>query len=156
MNPRRKLAWFPTLSQCVWAPSGLKMFQRNRMHSTKGCCNLGVTVPTHMYRVVMVVWNYILLTSIQKIRNLPCHLRPIFSCPSSIWQREELSKSKSTHRSVKPPWSPCTDWGYEKSSRKWNRGRNGLHQLGLPVAPSILFPGRCFRSPVCSIWAEIT
>ena len=25
--------------------------------------------------------------------------------------------------------------------RKWNRGRNGLHQLGQPVAPSILFPG---------------
>ena len=24
--------------------------------------------------------------------------------------------------------------------RKWNRGRNGLHQLGQPVAPSILFP----------------
>ena len=46
--------------------------------------------------------------------------------------------------------SPCTDWEYEKSSRKWNRGRNGLHQLGQPVAPSILFPGRCFISPVCS------
>ena len=24
--------------------------------------------------------------------------------------------------------------------RKWNRGRNGLHQLGQPVAPSTLFP----------------
>ena len=24
--------------------------------------------------------------------------------------------------------------------RIWNRGLNGLHQLGLPVAPSILFP----------------
>ena len=23
---------------------------------------------------------------------------------------------------------------------KWNRGRNGLHQLGQPVASSILFP----------------
>ena len=23
---------------------------------------------------------------------------------------------------------------------KWNRGCNGLHQLGQPVAPSILFP----------------
>ena len=33
-----------------------------------------------------------------------------------------------------------TDWGYETSSRKWKRGRNGLHQLGQPVAPSVLFP----------------
>ena len=24
--------------------------------------------------------------------------------------------------------------------RTWNRGRNGLHQLGQPIAPSILFP----------------
>ena len=23
---------------------------------------------------------------------------------------------------------------------KWNRGRNGLHQLGQPAAPSVLFP----------------
>ena len=44
----------------------------------------------------------------------------------------------------------CTDWGYETSSRKWNRGHNGLHQLGQPVAPSILFPGRRFISPVCT------
>ena len=29
----------------------------------------------------------------------------------------------------------CTDWGYETSSRKWNRGRNGLHQLGQPTVP---------------------
>ena len=43
-----------------------------------------------------------------------------------------------------------TDWGYETSSRKWNIGRNGLHQLGLPVATSILFPGRRFISPVCT------
>ena len=43
----------------------------------------------------------------------------------------------------------CTEWGYETSSRKWNRGCNGLHQLGQPVAPSIQFPGRCFTSPVC-------
>ena len=42
----------------------------------------------------------------------------------------------------------CTDWGYETSSRKWNRGSNGLHQLGQPVAPSILFPGRRVMSPV--------
>ena len=27
-------------------------------------------------------------------------------------------------------WLYCTDWGYETSSRKWNRGRSGLHQLG--------------------------
>ena len=33
----------------------------------------------------------------------------------------------------------CTDWGYGTSSRKWNRERNSLHQLGQPVAPSILF-----------------
>ena len=46
----------------------------------------------------------------------------------------------------------CTDWVrvYETSSRKWNRGRNGLHQLGHPVVPSILFPGQRFISPVCS------
>ena len=44
----------------------------------------------------------------------------------------------------------CTDWGYETSPRKWNRGRNGLHQLGQPVAPSIIFPGRRFISPVCT------
>ena len=42
-----------------------------------------------------------------------------------------------------------TDWGCETSFRKWNRGCNGLHQLGQPVAPSILFPGRRFISPVC-------
>ena len=29
------------------------------------------------------------------------------------------------------------------------RPGNGLHQLGQPVAPSILFPGRHFISPVC-------
>ena len=34
-----------------------------------------------------------------------------------------------------------TDWGYKTSSRIWNRGGNGLHQLGQPVAPSVLlFP----------------
>ena len=43
----------------------------------------------------------------------------------------------------------CTEWGYETSSRKWNRGHNGLHQLGQPVAPSIPFPRRRFISPVC-------
>ena len=42
-----------------------------------------------------------------------------------------------------------TDWGCETSFRKWNRGCNGLHQLGQPVAPSIIFPGRRFISPVC-------
>ena len=48
-----------------------------------------------------------------------------------------------------------TDWGYETSSRKWNRGHNGLHQLGQPVAPSILFPGRRFISPVCTLKSNI-
>ena len=27
-----------------------------------------------------------------------------------------------------------------KMEQKWNRGHNGLHHLGQPVAPSILFP----------------
>ena len=50
-----------------------------------------------------------------------------------------------------PAFSFSTDWGYETSSRKWNRGRNGLHQLGQPVAPSIATytPGQRFISPVC-------
>ena len=51
--------------------------------------------------------------------------------------------------------SPCTDWGYEMSSRTWNRGINGLHQLGQPVVPSILFPGRRFISPVCTSCDEL-
>ena len=33
-----------------------------------------------------------------------------------------------------------TLWIKRIEHRKWNRGRNGLHQLGQPVAPSILFP----------------
>ena len=33
----------------------------------------------------------------------------------------------------------CTDWGYETSSRKWNRGRNGLHQLGSLLRPLFYF-----------------
>ena len=35
---------------------------------------------------------------------------------------------------------PTTLWIKRIEHRKWNRGRNGLHQLGQPVAPSILFP----------------
>ena len=34
----------------------------------------------------------------------------------------------------------CTGFAFSFEHRKWNRGRNGLHQLGQPVAPSILFP----------------
>ena len=34
----------------------------------------------------------------------------------------------------------CTLWIKRIEHRKWNRGHNGLHQLGQPVAPSILFP----------------
>ena len=33
-----------------------------------------------------------------------------------------------------------TLWIKRIEHRKWNRGHNGLHQLGQPVAPSILFP----------------
>ena len=33
-----------------------------------------------------------------------------------------------------------TLWIKRIEHRKWNRRRNGLHQLGQPVAPSILFP----------------
>ena len=36
--------------------------------------------------------------------------------------------------------SLCTLWIKRIEQRKWNRGRNGLHQLGQPVAQSILFP----------------
>ena len=35
---------------------------------------------------------------------------------------------------------PCTEFAFRIEHRKWNRGRNALHQLGQPVAPSILFP----------------
>ena len=45
----------------------------------------------------------------------------------------------------------CTGFAFSFERRKWNRGRNGLHQLGQPVAPSILFPGRCFISPFCTV-----
>ena len=34
----------------------------------------------------------------------------------------------------------CTGFAFRFEHRKWNRGHNGLHQLGQPVAPSILFP----------------
>ena len=34
----------------------------------------------------------------------------------------------------------CTGLAFRFEHRKWNRGCNGLHQLGQPVAPSILFP----------------
>ena len=43
-------------------------------------------------------------------------------------------------------WSFCQSWNlstgfaFRFEHRKWNRGRNGLHQLRQPVAPSILFP----------------
>ena len=33
-----------------------------------------------------------------------------------------------------------TGFAFRFEHRKWNRGRNGLHQLGQPVTPSILFP----------------
>ena len=33
-----------------------------------------------------------------------------------------------------------TGFAFRFEHRKWNRGRNGLHQLGQPVAPSVLFP----------------
>ena len=33
-----------------------------------------------------------------------------------------------------------TGFAFRFEHRKWNRGRNGLHQLGQPVGPSILFP----------------
>ena len=33
-----------------------------------------------------------------------------------------------------------TGFAFRFEHRKWNRGHNGLHQLGQPVAPSILFP----------------
>ena len=33
-----------------------------------------------------------------------------------------------------------TGFAFIFEHRKWNRGHNGLHQLGQPVAPSILFP----------------
>ena len=35
---------------------------------------------------------------------------------------------------------PSTGFAFRIEHRKWNRGRNSLHQLGQPVAPSILFP----------------
>ena len=34
----------------------------------------------------------------------------------------------------------CTGFAFRFEPRKWNRGRNGLHQLGQPVAPSVPFP----------------
>ena len=34
----------------------------------------------------------------------------------------------------------CTGFAFRFEHRKWNRGRNFLHQLGQPVAPSVLFP----------------
>ena len=33
-----------------------------------------------------------------------------------------------------------TGFAFRIEHRKWNRGRNGLHQLGQPVAPSVPFP----------------
>ena len=33
-----------------------------------------------------------------------------------------------------------TGFAFRFECREWNRGRNGLHQLGQPVAPSVLFP----------------
>ena len=42
-----------------------------------------------------------------------------------------FSKSETTY---------YTGFAFRIEHRKWNRGRNGLHQLGQPVAPSIIFP----------------
>ena len=40
-----------------------------------------------------------------------------------------------------PGHEHCTTlWIKRIEHRKWNRGRYGLHQLGQPDAPSILFP----------------
>ena len=33
-----------------------------------------------------------------------------------------------------------TVWIKRIERRKWNRGRNGLHQLGQPIVPSVLLP----------------
>ena len=36
--------------------------------------------------------------------------------------------------------SKSTRFAFRFEHRKWNRGRNGMHQLGQPVAPSVPFP----------------
>ena len=45
---------------------------------------------------------------------------------------------RQTKRSVRH--CACTGFAFRFEHRKWNRGRNGLPQLGQPFAPSILFP----------------
>ena len=63
-------------------------------------------------RVTMVVWEQFVLTLIWEFCQftyLPCNLCQIVTtCPSRICQTEELTISKSTKRSVKQPWWPCT------------------------------------------------
>ena len=50
----------------------------------------------------------------------------------------------------------CTGFAFRFEHRKWNRGRNGLHQLGQPVAPSILLPvfkSECEPGTVLTWWS---
>ena len=44
------------------------------------------------------------------------------------------------HPQVEGLTAPYTGFTFRFEHRKWNRGRNGLHQLGQPVVPSVLFP----------------
>ena len=45
----------------------------------------------------------------------------------------------STQPSLRLFLHVCTGFAFRFEHRKRNRGRNGLHQLGQPVAPSVLF-----------------
>ena len=55
----------------------------------------------------MVVCDRILSTSLWEFchfAHLPCHLCPIFTCPSRTGLTEDQTNSTSTKRRVKPPW----------------------------------------------------
>ena len=65
------------------------------------------------------------------------------------YQYQARSERKYRRRSLGPLPNPssfslycsCTVWIKWIGRRLWNRGHNGLHQLGQPIAPSVQFPG---------------
>ena len=69
-------------------------------------------------------------------KNSSCQHVALFSMISPI----KVQTLFINHPQVEGLTAPYTGFTFRFEHRKWNRGRNGLHQLGQPVAPSVLFP----------------
>ena len=63
----------------------------------------------------------------------PRHHRKLYRSETRLGTDEVAGESFQVNQT-------CTGFAFRFEHRKWNRGRNGLHQLGQPVAPSILLP----------------